>query len=325
MIGDACEGMTDIRKIGFVGLGKAGWSMAENVLAGGFRLAVADRDAERERRFLHRHPEVEAGFDAVAGGDLVVTMLPDGQVVRQVLLEGDAPLAERLARGAVLVDSSSSDPYGTRELGAELRKHGITLLDAPVTRPEHDHVNTRRIVIMVGGDDPEAVERAVPVLEAMAERVFRVGALGNGHAMKALNNFVACSGLVAALDAMMIGARFGLDVETMLDVFNVGTARNFSTASVLIDESLSRRYATGFQLGLMVKDMGIAASLTERTGFDTTAPAQVRARLAAALAEMGRPDADHAQVLEYWERKAGLRLPPLRPGRELPPLPDELP
>jgi len=177
---------------------------------------------------------------------------------------------------------------------------------------------------MVGGDDPAAVDRALPVFEAMAEQVFRAGALGNGHAMKTLNNFVACSGLVAGLDAMMIGARFGLDVETMLEVFNVGTARNFSTASVLIDEALSRRYATGFQLALMVKDMGIATALTERTGFDTSWPAQLRARLAAALADLEQLDADHAQALDHWEHKAGLRLPPLRPGRTLPPLgPDE--
>jgi 3-hydroxyisobutyrate dehydrogenase len=314
---------SDIQRIGFVGLGHAGWAMASNVAAAGYRLAVSDADPESERRFAAEHPGVRAGMDAFAGVDLVVTMLPDGDVVRSVLLgDGDGDgLARRLDPGTIVIDAGSSDPYGTRELGAALARRSLTLLDAPVTRPEHDHANTRRIVFMVGGDDA-AVDRVIPVLEAMGERVFRAGALGCGHAMKTLNNFVACAGLVAALDAMMIGARFGLDVETMLDVFNVGTARNFSTASVLIDESLSRRYATGFQLALMVKDMGIASSVTERTGLDTTWPADVRARLAAALAALDEPAADHAKALVHWEREAGVGLPPLRPGRELPPLAD---
>ena len=308
-----------VTSVGFVGLGKAGWNMAANLVAAGYRLVVSERDAEREERFAAEHPGVRRGPEAFGDVEVVVTMLPHGGVVRDVLL-GEGGLAGRLAPGTIVVDTSSSDPFGTRELGAELAEIGLVLLDAPVTRPEHDHVNTRRITFMVGGDDEAAVERVMPLLEAMAERVFRVGALGNGHATKTLNNFVACSGLVAALDALMIGQRFGLDAETTLDVFNAGTARNFSTASVLIDESLSRRYATGFGLALMVKDMGIASRLTEAMGFPTTAPQQVRDRLAEALEALGDPSVDHAAVIEYWERVNGAPLPPLRPGRALPPL-----
>jgi 3-hydroxyisobutyrate dehydrogenase-like beta-hydroxyacid dehydrogenase len=308
-----------VTSVGFVGLGRAGWNMAGNLVAAGYEVAVSERDAEREARFAEAHPGVARGFDGFAGADVVVTMLPHGGVVREVLL-GEGGLASRLAPGTIVIDTSSSDPFGTRELGAELAAAGLVLLDAPVTRPVHDHVDTRRITFMVGGDDEEAVDRVLPVLEAMAVRVVRVGALGNGHATKTLNNFVACSGLVAALDALMIGQRFGLDAETTLDVFNAGTARNFSTASVLIDESLSRRYATGFGLALMVKDMGIASELAEATGFPTTAPQEVRDRLAQALAGMEDQAADHAAAIEHWERVNGERLAPLRPGRELPPL-----
>src|SRR5262245_54051542 len=218
--------MREIQKVGFVGLGHAGWPMAENVAAAGYALAVTDADAERERAFAAEHDGVAAGLDAFGGCDLVVTMLPNGDVVRAVLL-GDGGLAAHLAPGTIVVDTSSSDPYGTRALGDELARRSLTLLDAPVTRPDHDQVNTRRIAFMSEADDPEAIDRALPLLEAMAERVFRAGPLGHGHAMKALNNFVACAGEVAALDAMMIGARFGLDVETMLHVFNAGTGRNF--------------------------------------------------------------------------------------------------
>lgn len=309
-------------KVGFVGLGKAGADMAANLDRSGCRLAVLDANPERQRWFVERHPNASTGSAAFADVDVVITMLPNGKIVRDVLLENPHKLADRLSSGTIVIDTSSSDPLATRELGAELKSHGLILLDAPVTRPEHDHINTRRIVFMVGGDDA-AITRVMPLLDAMAEQVFRAGRLGDGHAMKTLNGLVANAGLVAALDAMMIGARFGLDIETLLDVLNVGTGRNFSTASVLIDESLSRRYSTGFKLALMVKDIGIATTLTEHTGFDTTWPAQIRARLAAALQELNQPTADHAQLLEYWEAKAQVHLPPLRPGRELPPLPQD--
>jgi 3-hydroxyisobutyrate dehydrogenase len=311
----------DNEKVGFVGLGRAGWAMAENLLRAGYRLSVMDANVERERSFAEAHPGVDVGARTFADVGIVVTMLPNGDVVRGVLLGDSEGLASRLAAGTIVIDASSSDPSGTRQLGAELAQYGVTLLDAPVTRPVHDHINTRRIVFMVGGDDA-AVDRVMPVLDAMAERVFRVGPLGCGHTMKTLNNFVACAGLVAALDALMIGQRAGLDAETMLDVFNVGTARNFSTASVLIDESLSRRYSTGFQLALMVKDMGIAADVTDRTGFPSTWPAQVRDRLGAALVDLKDRTADHSRVIEHWEGLNGAGLAPLRPGRELPTLPD---
>jgi 3-hydroxyisobutyrate dehydrogenase len=305
--------------VGFVGLGRAGWNMAENLLRAGYELAVLDANAEREREFVAAHPGVRVGPDGFTDAEATVTMLPDGHAVRRVLLADEGGLARRLAAGAVVIDASSSDPDGTRRLGAELAERGVTLVDAPVTRPVHDHLNTRRIVFMVGGPD-DAIDRVLPLLEAMGEQVVRVGELGNGHTMKTLNNFVATAGFVAALDALMVGQRAGLDAETMLDVFNAGTARNFSTASVLIDEALSRRYSTGFALALMVKDMGIASALVARVGYPSTGPAQLRERLREALEWLGDPGADHARAIEYWEEVNGEALPPLRPGRELPPL-----
>ena len=299
--------------VGFVGLGHAGWPMAENLLAAGYRLVVRDTDPAREQRFASEHgcPSSEGDPARLAGVDILITMLPNGEVVRDVLLGQDG-IARRLARGTVIVDTSSSDPRRTRVLGAELAEIGLILLDSPVTRPEPGGSNTRRITFMVAGDDPAAVDRVVPLLEAMAERVVRVGGLGCGHAMKTLNNYVACSGLVAGLDAMIAGHRFGLDVETMLEVFNVGTARNFSTAHVLLNESMSRNYATGFGLALMVKDLGISGDLFETVGFETPMPAIVRGQLAQALAALDDPDADHAAALEAWERRGEVSIPPLR-------------
>lgn len=299
--------------VGFVGLGQQGAPMAANLLAAGYELIVRDADLERERRFVAAHGGRGCDGDpaALAEAEILITMLPNGQVVRDALLGQDA-IARRLSQGAIVVDTSSSDPYGTRELGRELADLGVILLDSPVTRPEAVGDDTRRITFMVAGDDEAAIDRVMPLLEAMAEQVFRAGRLGCGHAIKTLNNYVSAAGLAAALDAMVAAERFGVDVETMLQVFNAGTARNFSTANTLIDEAMSRRYAAGFQLALMVKDLRIASSLFERVDFDAPISPLVRDQFADALAELDDQSADLSRSLEGWESRAGVRVPPPR-------------
>jgi 3-hydroxyisobutyrate dehydrogenase len=288
--------------------------MAANLLAAGYDLVVRDLDPERERRFVVEHGArgCDGDLSELAAAEILITMLPNGQVVRDALL-AEGGIASRLEAGTIVVDTSSSDPYGTRELGGELAELGLVLLDSPVTRPEAVGENTRRITFMVAGDDADAIERVMPLLQAMADRVFRAGPLGSGHAMKTLNNYVSAAGLAAALDAMVAGQRFGVDVETMLEVFNAGTARNFSTANTLIDEAMSRRYAAGFQLGLMVKDLRIASSLFERVDFDAPISPLVREQFAEALAQLDDHRADLSRALEAWELRAGVRVPPPRP------------
>jgi 3-hydroxyisobutyrate dehydrogenase len=299
--------------VGFVGLGQQGAPMAANLVAAGYDLIVRDLDLDRERMFVAAHGGrgCDGNPAALADADIVITMLPNGQVVRDALLGQDA-IASRLRPGTIIVDTSSSDPYGTRELGSELADLGLVLLDSPVTRPEAVGEDTRRITFMVAGDDESAIDRVMPLLGAMAEQVFRAGPLGAGHAMKTLNNYVSAAGLAAALDAMVAGQRFGIDVETMLKVFNAGTARNFSTANTLIDEAMSRRYAAGFQLALMVKDLRIASSLFERVDFDAPISPLVRDQFAEALAQLDDQGADLSRSLEGWESRADVRVPPPR-------------
>jgi 3-hydroxyisobutyrate dehydrogenase-like beta-hydroxyacid dehydrogenase len=303
--------------VGFVGLGQQGEPMAANLLTAGYELIVRDAERERERRFVAAHGGRSCDGDpgALAAVDVLITMLPNGEIVRDALL-GEDGIASRLRPGTIIVDTSSSDPYGTRELGRELADLRLVLLDSPVTRPEAVGEDTRRITFMVAGDDDHAVDRVMPLLHAMAERVFRAGRLGSGHAMKTLNNYVSAAALAAALDAMVAAQRFGIDVETMLEVFNAGTARNFSTANTLIDEAMSRRYAAGFQLALMVKDLRIASSLFERVDFDAPISPLVRDQFAEALAGLDDQHADLSRSLEGWELRAGVKVPP--PRREGP-------
>src|SRR5262245_23869087 len=177
-------------RVGFVGLGNMGVPMAANLLKAGHTVTVFDLDPARVQAFVQQHGGTGAASTAdLAGSEFVVTMLPDGHVVRDVYL-GSGGLAAVLSAGAIAIDMSSSDPQGTRALGAELAKRGIALVDAPVSGAV-PRATTGTLAIMIGTEDDAVRERAKSVLSAMGNRLFDTGGLGTGHAMKALNNFVA--------------------------------------------------------------------------------------------------------------------------------------
>jgi 3-hydroxyisobutyrate dehydrogenase-like beta-hydroxyacid dehydrogenase len=137
-----------------------------------------------------------------------------------------------------VVDTSSSSPFHTRSLGAHLAKlnNGIQLVDSPITQTHLHAIDNAGATMMVGSDSPAAIEKAMPVLKAMSKYVFVMGELGAGHAMKALNNYVSVGSIIALCDALVAGQKFGLDPGKMVDVLNVGTGRNFSTAYSMRDE-----------------------------------------------------------------------------------------
>ncbi len=285
--------------VGFVGVGNMGRRMAANLAAAGFSLVVRDNDADAQQRFVAAHGGKPADSPRSFGGAaVVVTMLPDGGAVREAMLRWEGGIAAALEPGAVLLDMSSSDPVGTKELAADLAPAGIRVVDAPVsggiTRAESGTLS-----LMVGGQDEDAFALVRPVLETVGERIFRTGPLGSGHAMKALNNFLGASAYTAAAEALAIGKEFGLDPRVMLDVVNSSTGRSFNTEVVFKQDVVTGRYGTGFALGLLAKDVGIAASLAESVGVDAPALQLVRRRWAQALAGLGFA-ADHSEAHREW-------------------------
>jgi 3-hydroxyisobutyrate dehydrogenase len=290
-------------KIGFVGLGNMGAPMARNLARAGFALVVRDLDPERQQEIAVELAATPAdGPAAFADADAVVTMLPTSREVRDVLLGWG--LADALPEGAVVVDMSSSSPTVTRELGPVLAERGVALVDAPVSGGV-PRAESATLTIMIGGDDADAIERARPVLEALGERLFRTGPLGSGHATKALNNYVAAACYTAAAEAVIVGARFGLDPADLVEVINASTGRSFQTETNFPGNVLERRFASGFALGLLAKDVGIAAELAEQIGV--RAPlCELTSRLwhDAELDEGAA--ADHTAAIRHWERLNGV-------------------
>ncbi len=289
-----------MQTIGFVGIGNMGWPMAANLVkCGRYAVAVHDKDAERGARFVREHGGTVAGTLAeLASADAVITMLPTGRDVQQVMLQ-EGGLAACLRRGALVIDMSSSDPVGTRELGPLLAKRGLTLMDAPVSGAV-PRARTGTLAIMIGCNDREAVVRAKPVLSAMGDRLFEVGSLGSGHAMKALNNLVAAAGFAAVSEAVLIGQRFGLDPTTMVEVLNASTGRSFITEVVMKEQVIEGRHASGFSLGLLAKDVKIAADLGEAVRLDAPVTRLVSDRWLLARDRLGATR-DNTEAILAWD------------------------
>ncbi len=301
--------MPDQGAIGFVGIGAMGWPMAANLVRRQFSVTVYDVDRARQDRFVQAHQSRSASSLADLGKDVsvIVTMLPTGRDVRHVLLTAEeGALTAALKPGAVVIDMSSSDPAGTRELAATLAKRGVVLIDAPVSGGTRG-AEAASLTIMIGSGDKAAVEQVQPLLEAMGQRLFETGGSGTGHAMKALNNFVAGTNFLAAAEALVVGRRFGLDPALMMDIINQSTGRNFSTEHVIPQQVLSRKFASGFQLGLLAKDVKIAADLAEDLQAHAPLAQLSRDLLARAKDRLGG-DADHSAAIRYWEMLNGVTV-----------------
>ena len=290
-------------RIGFIGIGNMGSPMAGHLVKGGHEVTVYDADAGRVARFAAAHGCRGGQTPAdLADAELVITMLPDGHVVRSVMT-GDAGLAGHLKRGAVFIDMSSSDPVGTRDLGAELATLGITMLDAPVSGAV-PRATIAKLAIMIGGDDKPVIERAKPVLSLMGDRLFETGGLGSGHAMKSLNNYIAAATFAASAEALLIGQRFGLDPATMFDIINVSTGRSFVSEMVMKEHVITGKFSTGFTVGLLAKDVRIAADLGEAMKLDAPVLRLVRDRWALARDRLGA-SRDNAEAIKSWDEDLG--------------------
>jgi 3-hydroxyisobutyrate dehydrogenase len=286
-------------KVAVVGVGNMGAPMAACIARAGHAVTVFDSSRERAQQVAAAHGcHAATSLEELADADFIVTMLPTGHIVSELYLsEG---LAGRLRSGTIAIDMSSSDPTGTRKLGASLATHGIVLLDAPVSGGV-PRAAQGTLAIMIGGDDREAIERARPLLRTMGDRLFETGGLGTGHAMKALNNFVAAAGFAACAEALIAGERFGLDPTRMVEILNVSTGRNFHTDIVLREHVIGGKFATGFALGLLAKDLRIAAQLMRELDFDAPLVRLVSARFDQARDALGYAS-DNSEAIKAWNQ-----------------------
>ena len=242
--------------------------------------------------------------EAAEGVEVLITMLPDGDAVREVVLEA----LPALRAGAVVIDMSSSDPLATRALAPALQAKGVKIIDAPVSGAIAK-ARDGTLAIMMGGD-AATVDSVRPVLQAMGNELFYVGALGAGHAVKALNNYLGAAGTLAGFEALLVARAFELDPRAMLEAINASTGRNSTTERKIPQQVLTGAFASGFKLALMAKDVGIAADLARDLGVETPYLEKTLQLWRDAQKKLKR-DADHTEIFHYLAklRGAGRRKP----------------
>lgn len=289
--------------IGFIGLGSMGQPMVRRLAAAGYTVAINDVNPQTVAALAGEQIVACASPAEVAKqASIVITMLPNSDVVEQVLCGTDGILSS-LPPGAIVIDMTSGAPSATQAMAETLRAQGSSLVDAPVsggvTRAESGDLS-----IMFGGDD-SVFEKVKPVLLSMGTSLTRTGGVGTAHAMKALNNLVSAGGFLIGIEALAMGKRFGLDPEVMVDVLNASTGMNNSTQKKFKQFVLSGKYNAGFGLDLMVKDLGIALGMDANQTADFS-------RLClqtwqAAAESLGR-GADHTEVAKYVIQRSGVLL-----------------
>ncbi|HTN25535.1 MAG TPA: NAD(P)-dependent oxidoreductase [Solirubrobacteraceae bacterium] len=292
-------------RIGFVGLGIMGSRQAANLARAGHELTVYNRTRATAEAWVAEHGGTVADSPAAVGAasDVVISMVVDGDQVREVLL-GEQGVAQGAAPGTLCVDMSTIAPAQTRAIGAELAARGLRLLDAPVTGSS-PKAQDGTLTIMAGGE-PADFARAEPLLRIMGELVVHVGSLGQGEMIKLINNSVAAANAVTVGEALLVGQRAGVDLDALVQVIGAGSG---GSAMLALKSGPMREhdYTTLFKLEHMLKDVRLCLEAGQAAAVPFPAAARARDVLVAAMAR-GHGDDDFAALVEALEAFADARL-----------------
>lgn len=294
-------------RFGYVGIGNMGGPMAANLARGGNEVIIGDLNKAAVDAFTTEHETARPANGMAAVGqdaDAVFTCLPNGKIVRDAIL-GDGGVAEGMAEGSVLVDMSSSAPMGTIALGEELAERGIRMVDAPVSGGVPRAIEGT-IAIMVGGEK-EDIEKVRPALETMGGQIFETGGLGSAHAMKSINNVLSATNLLVGIEALVVGKKFGLDPQNMVDILNFSSGKNSATEGKLKEYVLSREFNSGFSIDLMIKDVATALDLAHEMQVPWTIGSTVHEMYQSARNHL-IDNADNSEIARWIEANGGLEL-----------------
>lgn len=279
-------------QVGFIGLGAMGLPMTNRLVSAGHTVRGYDVSADRRDEFARiGGTPVESATAAADGAEIVILMLPHSGIVETIVDD----LIEVLSSRTTLVDMSSSSPTSTRALAERLRDKGIPFIDAPVSGGV---VGARegRLTVMVGGDDAH-IEGVREVLEPLG-RLQLVGPIGAGHAVKALNNMLSATHMLATAEVIEVAKSFGLDPQRVVAAINTSSGRNWSSEFKWPKFVLPETFNSGFALSLMRKDIRIALELSSEVGRDAPLCSQVGELWDRAGDTLGT-DADHTEIARW--------------------------
>ncbi len=292
-------------RVGFVGLGAMGRGMALSLLRKGYPLQVFVRNPSAAQPFVAAGATVAASLAALAGNcPLVFLSLPDGAAVEEVLF-GPQGLAEGLAPGSCVVDTSTIAATSARRLGERLRERGVWFMDAPVSGGQQGALDG--VLSCMAGGDPAALAACREALGSFCKSIIHVGPAGAGQTVKACNQVAVAGALLGVAEAIALAKAQGVDPALMQEVLLGGPARSFSLEKHG-PRIVSGDFKPGFRARLMRKDLRLALDTAQDRGavLPTTVLA---AQLLDAACEAGRADWDWCTLALEVQRMSGMPVP----------------
>jgi 2-hydroxy-3-oxopropionate reductase len=293
-------------RIGFIGLGIMGKPMARNLAKAGFELVVHSRSRGSVDELTAEGPAFQAASsprEVAEQTETIITMLPDSPDVRNVVF-GENGLLPAMSEGHLLIDMSTIAPATAIDVANALAEKGARALDAPVSGGDKGAI-AGTLSIMVGGAE-EDFTRARPLFEAMGKTIVLVGGPGAGQTVKACNQIVVAIHYAAVSEALVLGAKAGVEPEKIIQVLSGGLAAS-RVMEMRGPTMIEHNFQPGFRVNLHRKDLGIALASGKEYGVSLPTTAVV-SQLFESLAAKGRGDLDHSSLLTAIEELAGFTV-----------------
>lgn len=296
--------MTDKLTVGYIGLGLMGKPMARNILKAGFPLVVHNRSRAAVDELVAEGAIAAGSAKEVAEKvDVVFTNLPDSPDVELVAL-GPGGVIEGAHDGLIFVDNSTIKPATARKIAETLGEKGVACLDAPVSGGDIGAVEGT-LTIMVGGP-AAALERAMPVLQAIGKSITHIGEAGAGQIAKCANQVMVAAQMVALGELLILARKTGADPQKVVQAIQGGAAQCWT-----LDTKPPRLFAgnrqPGFKAYMQAKDLGIVMDTARQYGVPLPATAG-NAQLFNAMLEMGMAELDNSAIVGVFEVLAGTEL-----------------
>jgi 2-hydroxy-3-oxopropionate reductase len=291
-------------RIGFIGLGIMGKPMARNLMKAGYSLVVHNRSRAAAEELAKEGAQTAATpRQAAERAEVLITMLPDSPDVEAVFLGENGVLAGARA-GMLLIDMSSISPIVARKLAIEAEKRGADMLDAPVSGGEAGAIGAT-LSIMIGGKPP-ALERAMPIFQALGKNIVHVGDPGAGQVTKAANQMVVGTTIAIVSEALVLAAKAGVDPAKVRQALLGGFAQS-KILEAHGQKMLDRNFKPGFRIRLHEKDMKIALAAGSEYGVPLMVTSQV-CQMMTAMKAIGHGDLDHSGLVRLVEQLADKEL-----------------
>lgn len=292
-------------KIGFIGLGRMGYPMAQKLIQGAHALTVHNRSPESVQKLVAQGATAASNAADVAKNvDFLITCLLHVEQVEEIYLGKNGAISQA-REGQIYIDTSTVDPMTSRKIATALAAKGVSFLDAPISGgPKGAQEGT--LSIMVGGDKP-VLDRARPILELFGKKIFHMGPVGSGVSTKICNQTLTATTQALVAETMVLGTKLGLDPQQLFDVLKVSTGQSNALERVVPNFILPRNFNAAYSIDGIIKDLECAIKAAKANDVRLLLPT-IAQQLYQEARGLGHSQKDVGAVVLAMEAIAGVKV-----------------